>query len=69
MTPSIIINNLTSRRVVQILLQGKVALGLSDRFGLVWNGFEQVFQGFRANHFLAGFHSGLKIFKIPGVGF
>jgi hypothetical protein len=39
MTPSIIINNLTSRRVGQILFQGKVALGLIDRLYLVWNGF------------------------------
>ena len=69
MTPSIMINNLTSRRVGQILFQGKVAFGLNDRFDLVWNEFNQVFQGFRANHFPSGFHSGLKIFKIPGVGF
>jgi hypothetical protein len=56
MTPSIRINNLTSRRVRQILFQGKVALGLDDRFYLVWNGFDQVFQGFRANQFPAGIY-------------
>jgi hypothetical protein len=56
MTPSIMINNLTSRRVRQNLFQGKVALGLDDRFYLVWNGFDQVFKGFRANHFPAAFH-------------
>jgi hypothetical protein len=63
------INNLTSRRVGEILFQGKVALGLNARFDLVWNGLDLVFQGFRANHFPAGFHRGLKIFEIPGVGF
>jgi hypothetical protein len=63
------VNNITSIRVGQILLQGKLALGLSDRFDLVWNGLDQVFQGLRANHFLACFHSSLKIFKIPGVRF
>jgi hypothetical protein len=69
MTPSIMINNLTSRRVGEILFQGKVALGLNDRFDLVWNGLDLVFKGFRANAFPAGFYSGLKIFEIPVVGF
>ncbi len=64
MTPSIMINNLTSRRVGAILFQGKVSLGLNDRFDLVWNEKDLVFQGFPA-----GFHSGLKIFEIPGVRF
>jgi hypothetical protein len=63
------INNLTSRRVGEILFQRKEALGLNYRFDLVWNRLDMVFQGFRANHFPTGFHSGLKIFKIPGVGF
>jgi hypothetical protein len=36
---------------------------------LVWNGLDQVFQGFRANHFPAGIYRGLKIFKISGVRF
>jgi hypothetical protein len=63
------VNNLTSRWVAQILFQGEVALGLNDRFDLVWNGFDQVFQGFRANHLPTGFHCGLKILKIPRIGF
>jgi hypothetical protein len=69
MTPCIMINNQKSRKVRQILFQGKVALGLDDRFDLVWNGSEQVFQGFRANHFPAGIYRGLKIFKISREGF
>jgi hypothetical protein len=51
MTPSIMINNLTSKRVGQILFHGNAALGLNGTFDLVWNGFDQAFQGFRANHF------------------
>jgi hypothetical protein len=43
----------------------KVALGLDDRFDLVWNGLDQVFQGFRVSP--AGIYRGLKIFKISGV--
>ncbi len=35
----------------------------------VWNGLDQVFQGFRANHFQAGFHSGLKFWRFLGYGF
>jgi hypothetical protein len=69
MTPSIMINNLTSRRVGETLFQGKVTFGFNDRFDLVWNGLDLVFKGFRANAFPAGFYSGLKIFEIPGVGF
>jgi hypothetical protein len=49
MTPSIMLNNLTSRRVGEILFQRKGALGLNDRYDLVWNGLDLVFQGFRAN--------------------
>ncbi len=63
------INNYSSRRVGQILFQGKEALGINDRFDLVWNWLDKVFQGFRANHFLTGFHCGLKLFKVLRVRF
>jgi hypothetical protein len=62
------INNLTSRRVALILFQGKVALALMT--DLIWYEMDSIrFSRVSGLSFPVRLPCGLKIFKIPQVGF